>query len=489
MKNFFQSFYFKLSFVFLFILILMAAIQIYITLHYSTKFTKEVDQQLNLNLARDMAFELGPFLQDEELDFNKIGERIHYMMVMNPKIEIYVLNDTGKIMAFFAEPGKDVEKESVDLEPIKLYLANSENLPILGDNPRNPGVRKPFSASKLQYGQNRGGYLYIVIGSEQYDYAMALFRENLILNTILRGLLVTIFFVGILGLILFAFLTKRIRTMSETVKSFENGEYHQRIQTKSNDEVGQLGHSFNQMANTIVSNMDELKQTDELRRELIANVSHDLRSPLASIQGYLETILMKEKSLSAEERKNYLTTILRSTKMLNKMVHELFDLSKLDAKQTVPNYEEFSLAELAQDVVMKYKDKAEKLNIILNPQIDHKLPSISADIALIDRVLSNLIENALHYTPENGSIEVEVKKEKSAIRTSIADTGCGIPENELAFIFERYFRGKKSGSRTSGSTGLGLPIAKKILELHESTIEVESKEGVGTKFIFDIKTI
>ena len=130
-----------------------------------------------------------------------------------------------------------------------------------------------------------------------------------------------------------------------------------------------------------------------------------------------------------------------------------------------------------------------KLNINLNSEIDHKLPSISADIALIDRALSNLIENALHYTPENGSIEVKVKKEKSTIRTSVADTGCGIPKSELAFIFERYFRGKKSGSITSESTGLGLPIAKKILELHESTIEVESKEGVGTKFSFDIKTI
>ena len=483
MKNFIRSFYFKLSVVFLGVLLIMAITQIALTVRLSSGFINEVDQSLNVNLARDMASEIEPLIENGDLKLDRIGERIHYMMVMNPKIEIYLLDGKGKILAYFAEPGKTIRMDSVDVEPIQAFLTNPEDLPILGSDPRNVGVKKPFSAAKLQ---NQGGYLYIIIGSEQYDYVNALFRENFIIRTIIYGLLISALFASVLGLILFAFLTRRIRTLSVVVNQFENGNYSSRVSNPARDEIGQLAGTFNQMADTILANIDILKQTDSLRREVIANVSHDLRSPLASIQGYLETIQLKEKTLSEEERKHYLDIILKNTMMLNRLVHELFDLSKLDAKQVEPKMENFCYPELVQDVIMKFKDQAEKQNITIKSEMDSGLPMIQGDIGMLERALSNLIDNALHHTPEQGRVIVKLEKIDDKLRTSVSDSGQGIAKEDLPYIFERYYRGKKRTKKKNNSTGLGLPIALKIMELHQSTIQVESEIGQGATFYFDL---
>jgi signal transduction histidine kinase len=485
MIKFFRTFYGKLTIVFLLLLLILGITQIYITMESASHFVSEVDQKLNLNLAKNMAFELKPMLKND-IDFNSIGERIHYMMVMNPKVEIYVLDDTGKILAFFAEPGKKVKADHVDLEPIYKFLKNPSNIPILGDDPRHPESKKPFSASQINLASKGEGYLYIVIGGEQYESVAAILRESYLVKAMLNGLIFSVMVAGIIGLILFALLTRRIRSMSEVVKQFEKGVYEKRINVKSNDEIGHLAQSFNQMAETIVANMEALRTKDDLRRELIANVSHDLRSPLSSIQGYLETIMIKEKNntLNLEERNRYLEIILKNTKMLNKMIHELFELSKLEAKQIEQKVEPFSVAELTQDVVMKYRDYAEKLNIKIETVFQPDLPQVNADIAMIERALSNLIENAIDYTNENGVVRVELKQENDKIQTIIADSGCGISAKDLPYIFNRFYRGQKKEARKKTSTGLGLAIAKKLIEAHGSTIYVSSQENIGTTFSF-----
>jgi hypothetical protein len=149
MKSFFQSFYGKLSAIFLILLLLMAVIQIFITIDASRSFYSQTDQALNQNLAKDIAKEFTPAVQDS-LDMAAIEHMMHYMMVMNPKIEIYLLDNKGKILAFFAEPQKKVKAQYVDLEPVKDFINGSEEIPILGDDPRHPGRRKVFSAAPIQ---------------------------------------------------------------------------------------------------------------------------------------------------------------------------------------------------------------------------------------------------------------------------------------------------------------------------------------------------
>ena len=450
----------------------------------SRAFLSEADQKLNLPLAQNMAFELRPFLEDS-LSLPRIEDKIHYMMVMNPKIEIYLLNKSGKILAFFAESKKKIVKEVVDLQPVQRFLGGEQSRLILGDDPRNAHAQKPFSAAPISIG-SADGYIYIILGGEQYDNAVKLVRESHILKTTFRGLLLTLVFAALIGLILFAFLTRRLRAMGEVVRQFEKGNFERRIAKVSEDEIGQLAHAFNHMADKIEANIDELKRTDQLRRELVANVSHDLRGPLASIQGYLETIMMKENTLTPEARREFLETILSNTTMLGRLVGELFELSKLDARQIQARPEVFSLAELVRDVVMKFSPRAQKMNIQLEAIQPPKLPLAMADIGLIERVLSNLIDNALNYTPANGRVKIVVSESGRDLRITISDTGRGISAEDLPKIFDRFYRAEKSRTPAPGGTGLGLAIAKKIVELHHRAIHVESEEGVGASFYFDL---
>ena len=486
MKKFLQSFYGTLSVVFLLLLLLLGISQIFLTMDSASDYISKVDQQLNLTLAHDMGVELTSAVEDT-LNFEEIGHRIHYMMVMNPKIEIYLLDQDGNILAFFAEPGKEVQTDHVDLAPVKTFLRGEESLPILGDDPRGSGRKKPFSAAQMSLGRLGDGYLYIVIGGHDYDSIAELLRDNYIFATIVRGLVLSVVAAGVVGLILFFFLTRRIRAMSTAVAKFKEGNYDQRFSATSNDEVGQLARTFNQMADTIVANIDELKHTDNLRRELIANVSHDLRTPLASIQGYVETILMKEEQLSAEQRHSYLSVILRDAENLNRMVHELFDLSKLEAQQIAPNKELFSISELVQDATLKFKEKAKALQIDLTAAHAEGAMMIHGDIGLLERALGNLIDNAIDYTPQGGSVQVTVAPQDGLLRLSVQDSGVGISEKDIPHVFDRYYRGGKKKSRKSSSTGLGLAIAQKIVELHDSKIIVASKEKEGSTFYFDLK--
>ncbi len=486
MKRFLRTFYGKLSAVFLLLLLLMGVIQIYITLNATTSFHSEADQKLHLRLATDVAAEFRPLLKDS-IDYEGIHHQIHYMMVINPNIEIYLLDGNGKILAFFAEPQKKVKAQYVNLNPIRDFLNGETEMPIWGEDPRHPGRKKTFSVAPVQIGDDINGYLYIIIGSEQYDTASSAIREGYIVETTVIGLLITLVFTGIIGLILFAFLTRRIRKMSKVVNEFENGKLDKRVPEKSGDELGYLANSFNKMADTIVANMEDLKKTDDLRRELVANVSHDLRSPLATIKGYLETIQIKDGNLSEEERQKYMSIILNITENLEKLAEQLFELSKLDMRDTATYLEPFSIADLVQDVLMKYKPVAETSNINLEVRLPESLPQVYADVGLIERVLSNLMENALRYTPQEGRITIEISQEQDNMRVAVEDTGCGIEEDELPHIFDRFYRVEKSRARATGGSGLGLAIVKKIMEIHNTSISVDSQVNVGTRFSFTLE--
>ncbi|HGY54283.1 MAG TPA: sensor histidine kinase [Caldithrix abyssi] len=483
MQNIFKTFYGRLSLLFLVLLVLLGAAQIVITATSWSRYYKEADQRLNLTLAADMAKEIEPLLKDS-LDIAAIGHTIHYMMVLNPKIEIYVVDGNGHILAFFAEPNKKVKTNYIDLQPVNQFLSGDFQIPIVGDDPRHPGLQKPFSAASLKIGKDINGYLYVILGGELYDSAFDAIRESYITKTIIRGLVITLLFAGIIGLVLFFFLTRRLREMNDVVKQFEQGQLDRRVPVTKKDEIGQLAGSFNKMAETIVANIEELKATDRLRRELIANISHDLRTPLASILGYLETIRMKGDKLSPEEKNNFIKVIEDTASGMRELVEQLFDLSKLDARQVQPHPEPFSVKDLIYDVMMKFKPQADKTGIAINIQVPDGLPQVYADIALIERVLSNLVENALRYTPAGGTVTIATASQKEQIEIRVMDTGVGIAKEDLPYIFERFFRIERSRAAVTGGTGLGLAIAKKIMDIHNSTLKVTSKLNAGSTFFF-----
>lgn len=487
MKTFFYSFYGKISLSFLLILLILGTILGYVTIQSCIDMLDEARQKMNAPIARNIAREFEPFFL-RNVGEDSIAQTIEGMMVLNPEIEIFFLDDRGQILRSFVPPGGDVKMTSVNLMPIQKFLENPDDIHCVGDAPCEPGMQMLFSAAPIRYSDSQSGFVYVVLGVKEYHTALSLVKNSYIGRSTMKYLLITLIFTAIAGLALFAMLTRRFQQMTRTVRQFANGDLQQRIPRQSSDEIGQLGGAFNQMADTIQQNMSDIREKDRLRRDLIANISHDLRSPLASIQGYLETILMKAEQLAPEQRQKMLDTIFKNARQLSRLVGELFEFSKLDARQVHPQKEAFSLAELAQDVVLKFKPRAENRQINLQLLVTEEIPMVSGDIGMIERALSNLIDNALNFTPNSGLVTIELACQNGAVTVKVADTGRGIPEEDLPHVFERFYRVEKSRTRQGepGGAGLGLAITQKILEAHDSAISVKSALDKGTAFIFSL---
>jgi signal transduction histidine kinase len=227
-----------------------------------------------------------------------------------------------------------------------------------------------------------------------------------------------------------------------------------------------------------------MKSVDGLRRELIANVSHDLRTPLAILKGYVETLQMKKDSLSEVEKEEYLQITHDNIDKLSNLINQLFEYSKLEGEQVSPVKEPFSITELSHDLIAKFKVIAQQKQIQLELDNPKENSMVFADVSLVERALQNLIENAIKFTEPGGKVVLSLKRKDRNVEINITDTGSGIPLSEQPYIFDRF---KQVGNSTKKQgSGLGLAIVKKIMDLHDTTITVLSKPRKGSSFIFNL---
>ncbi len=457
--------------------------------HLATElYQQEITQRLNLDLAAHVISEK-PLLKNRQVNQQALEDVFNSMMVINPRIEVYMLDAQGGVLAFFAPHGK-VKRKTVDLAPVKTFLRNDKALPILGEDPRDLERRKIFSAAAIPGSNGVAGYLYIILAGEEYEGVVSALKRSYIYKLITWGVVANLAFALLAGLVLFSYLTRRIRKLGGVMEAFKQSDYLGPVRFRSEspprDEIDHLGYTFDEMAQRMAAQVKQLTQTDRLRRELVANVSHDLRTPLASLQGYLETLLLKGGELTPEDQRRYLEIANRHSLRLGKLVSELFELAKLDSQEAVVHAEPFSLAELVQDTVQRFELAAERKNITIESNFDVQLPFVYADIGLIERVLVNLLENALHYTPDGGIIRLVLNPSRETMSVQVSDTGCGIPTEEIPFIFDRFHRADKPSCENDDGAGLGLSIAQRIIALHGDAISVESMLKRGTTFRFNL---
>ncbi len=481
LKSFFNSLTWKIGSTFLLILMILSAVYLYIAVWTAEMYYQEAVQKMGSQIAPHIVDE-NQFFTNGKIDEDVLKHLFHEIMVINPSLEVYLLDTEGKILTFFA-PEKKIIMESVDLEPIQKFVAEEGKEFVMGNNPRDPNAHSTFTADEIYEGDILRGYLYIIISGEEFNNAAQFVFGSFMLRLAVRSTSITLIAAIFITFISLLLITKNLRRMVGVIRQFKNGDLNARIDFKQSGELNEFSSSFNEMADTIVQNMQDLKTMDNLRRELVANVSHDLRTPLATIHGYSETILMKSETMTEEERKVHLTTILNSTERLKKLVEELFELSKLEARETKPVLEAFQLSELAQDIRHKNLILAKSKNINLTLDSPQDLPLAFADIAMIERVFQNLIDNAIKFTPEAGSIVIQLQKENDFIKVKISDSGIGISQEEIAHIYDRFNQGSEKKSK---GLGLGLAIVKKILEVHEVEISTTSAPNKGTTFSFDI---
>ncbi len=452
-------------------------------------YLRELDQRFNRDLARNLVADRN-LVQQGRLDKAALKETFHHYMVINPSIEIYLLDTAGTILAYSAEPEK-VKRRGVSLEPIRHFLAGASDFPLLGDDPRSHDRRKAFSVTPVPAADALEGYLYVILRGEEFDNLDALIQRSFFVK--LSGWAVTVSLGSglLLGLVLFRLLTLRIEYLGRAMDAFRQSDFTSRVRypvseaAGGEDEIDRLARIFAAMARRIDDQIQALTDKDRMRREMVAQVSHDLCTPLAALHGYLETLQIKDAALSHDDRARYLDVALRHSERLRRLVEDLFELAKLDARDVRPSLEPVALADLVQDVVQKYRLAAERKGILLELEGDFDLPFVRADIGLLERVLENLIANAVEYTEANGRIRVGTGVAGHRVTVEVKDTGSGIAPEDLPRIFDRFYRGGPKG-RDSGHAGLGLAIAKRILDLHEGSIEVVSKVGLGTVFSFSL---
>lgn len=274
-----------------------------------------------------------------------------------------------------------------------------------------------------------------------------------------------------LGLFLARTLTRPLRELTGATQAMAGGDLEQTVPVRSGDELGQLAQSFNQMS-------ADLARANRLRRQMTADIAHDLRSPLTVLTGYLEAMQTGDLPPSPDR----FQTMYREARHLSRLVDDLRLLSLADAGELRLNRQSIEAAELLRQAAAAYQHQAEQQQIELAVRAGADLSPLKADPERLAQVLSNLLANALRYTPAGGQITLTARSHSGGVLLQVEDTGSGIPPEELSHIFNRFYRLDKSRHQTGGESGLGLAIARAIVEAHGGAISVASQPGRGTRF-------
>jgi signal transduction histidine kinase len=272
-------------------------------------------------------------------------------------------------------------------------------------------------------------------------------------------------------------MTQPLRDMAGAARRMEVGNYEVRVETRSRDEVGQLAHAFNRMSG-------ELARLEESRRDLVANVSHELKTPIAAIRAHLENLL---DGVEQPDR-DTLGVMLAQAERLGRLVEQLLDLSKLESGEVPLQRADVPLEPLVRQVVSEIEVASAGKDVRIEHEIPQDLPMLDADAERVHQVLFNLVDNAVRFVPAGGEVTIAAQRHNGSVEISVADNGVGITREHLPRLFERFYRADTARARGDGGTGIGLAIARSVVEAHGGTIRAESEPGIGSVFSFDLPT-
>ena len=471
------------------LLLACGAASVALQMHAGEEQAQEAIQRLSMNLARQIADNNSALLLPDGLNEAAVRGLFDKLMEVNPSVEVYLLAPDGRIAAHAAPPGR-LRRDRVDLLPLRALLAGAP-LPVLGDDPRSDGVRKVFSAAPLMADGRERGWVYVVLIGQAHDALSRHLVGDGVLRTALWSMAVVAALGLLAGLVALHSITRPLRELTAEVRRFEAKDGAQEPPAlaappvgPTRDEITQLRQAFAQMTQRIAAQWRELSAQDQQRRELVANISHDLRTPLTSLHGYLETLRLKDKTLPAADRRRYLEIAIGQSRKVGTLAQSLFELARLEHGGVKPDKEAFSLGELVQDVFQKFELAAEARHQRLVADIAPALPVVEADLGMIERVLTNLLDNAIRHTPDGGEITVRLRGADRGVEVRVSDSGPGVPELLQRTLFTRPAGriGWRYGPEVAG--GLGLLIVRRILQLHDSDIRLDEQPGAGAVFCF-----
>lgn len=474
----------RLSAVFAVLLLACSGVSVWLQVNTSSRQDQETSQRLSMGLAEHIA---GTAQLMDSVGWRPAAVRalFDHLMAVNPAVEVYLLSADGRVVGH-AAPDGGLQRQQIALEPIRRLLAG-EDLPILGDDPRSPTASKVFSAAPVQVDGQAYGYVYVILHGTARELLAAHVSSRSVLQSTVWAMGIMVLLSLVMGLVAFHSITRPLRALTVEVQALAAARADSPSTAElatSADEMVRLRLAFDQLRQRIAEQWRQLTEQDQQRRDLLANISHDLRTPLTSLHGYLETLLLKEHSIGMGQRRRYLEIALSQSHKVGRMAQELFELARLESGLVQIDKEPFALADLIQDVMQKFELTAQSRQHILTVDISAVLPTVLADLSMIERVLTNLLDNAIRHNPQGTHTTIRVchAHEAAELIVEVSDSGRGIPDALREGLFTRVTALRQLPHSLGG--GLGLIVVQRMLELNGSQIQLVDDDRSGCTFRF-----
>ena len=463
-----RSLYTKLVLIILFLIIaLMLVVGVFLTRgvrsFYLNEFYNVMSEAFaNQELAEDLRAAAAE--DDPEYMSEILGANAGQLGIDRGTRNYHILSgSTGEWLAGSVTP----ENSVVEMTPNIITALSGENGDASDANADYMDIALPIDSGE--------GYIIYIIDNRETMRDLNAQLLQIIVEALAVGLVISIF----LSLLLAKTMIAPIQELTHAAEKVASGDFTDKVENASKDEIGVLTRTFNDMAEQLEDTLDDLKRSEQMRREFVANVSHELRTPITGVKSYAET-LAADPDMPADTRERFLGVILNESDRMTKIVQDLLTLSRFDAGSYEFSFDYFSFETSVRDVYNAVRMEAQAHHHEFTAEIEPGIPRIRGDKARVEQVLMNMVSNAIKYTKDGGRIAIKAGVRGGEVWCSVKDNGIGIPKEDTQKVFDRFYRVDKARSRESGGTGLGLSIAQEIVVRHGGRIDLKSRVGHGT---------
>ena len=463
-----RSLYTKLVLIILFLIIaLMLVAGVFLTRGVRSFYLNDFyDSMAEVFSDQELASTLRAAAQDDDPEYMNevLGANAGLLGIDRGTRNYHILSgDTGEWLA-----GSVTPEYGVEITPNIISALNGENGDASDPNADYMDIALPLEGGDQDY------IIYIIDDRE----TMRNLNDQLLLiivEALAVGLVISVF----LSLLLAKTMIAPIQELTHAAEKVASGDFTDKVENSSKDEIGVLTRTFNDMALQLEETLDDLKRSEQMRREFVANVSHELRTPITGVKSYAET-LAADPDMPADTRERFLNVILNESDRMTKIVQDLLTLSRFDAGSFEFSFDYFSFETSVRDVYNAVRMEAQAHGHVFIIELEPGIPRIRGDKARVEQVLMNMVSNAIKYTKDGGRITIKAGVRGGEVWCSVKDNGIGIPKEDTQKVFDRFYRVDKARSRESGGTGLGLSIAQEIVVRHGGRIDLKSRMGHGT---------
>ena len=463
-----RSLYTKLVLIILFLIIaLMLVAGVFLTRGVRSFYLNDFyDSMAEVFSDQELASTLRAAAQDDDPEYMNevLGANAGLLGIDRGTRNYHILSgETGEWLA-----GSVTPEYGVEITPNIISALAGENGDASDPNADYMDIALPLEGGDQDY------IIYIIDDRE----TMRNLNDQLLLiivEALAVGLVISVF----LSLLLAKTMIAPIQELTHAAEKVASGDFTDKVENSSKDEIGVLTRTFNDMALQLEETLDDLKRSEQMRREFVANVSHELRTPITGVKSYAET-LAADPDMPADTRERFLNVILNESDRMTKIVQDLLTLSRFDAGSFEFSFDYFSFETSVRDVYNAVRMEAQAHGHVFIIELEPGIPRIRGDKARVEQVLMNMVSNAIKYTKDGGRITIKAGVRGGEVWCSVKDNGIGIPKEDTQKVFDRFYRVDKARSRESGGTGLGLSIAQEIVVRHGGRIDLKSRMGHGT---------